>query len=74
MHSVQFNKKIKITMKNRIKVGFIIMLLYTIACIIGVVKDNMYFLGIGWIVAFVIVGFCMALESETDWFDKTNFF
>ena len=56
-------------MSKRIKTGIIIWIIYTIICIIGVVLDNLYFLGVGLVIAILIIAICAALDDK-GFFDK----
>ena len=56
-------------MSKRITTGLIIIILYTIIWIIGVVLNNLYFIGVGLVIAILIIAICAALDVE-GFFDK----
>lgn len=56
-------------MSKKSKTGIIILIIYTIICIIGIVLDNLYFIGVGMVIAILIIVICAALDYE-GFFDK----
>lgn len=56
-------------MSKKSKTGIIILIIYIIICIIGIVLDNLYFIGVGLVIAILIIAICAALDEE-GFFDK----